>query len=164
MPLRPHPPAFCESAGKAGAGRGVDHSLRCLGPKQGWRSPALERVWPPAHRAEGVIGDSGVKRKMGQIRTVKWSRGCCGGRMAGAESGTRLEALTPPPRWLQQGPITNLCKGSSGAAPQAQQDGDPWVRLPCCHDNHGCSGPSKRCAESKTARSALAKVWASHSA
>lgn len=70
--------------------------------------------------------------------------------MAGPESETRLEALTPPPRWLQQGPIANLCKGSTGAAPQAQQDGDPWVRLPCCHDNHGCSGPSKRCAESKT--------------
>lgn len=60
---------------------------------------------------------------------------------------TDLEALSPPdgeglPSCLQQVPITNLCKGSSRAMPQVHQDWDPWVRLPCCHDNRGCSGPS----------------------
>lgn len=43
---------------------------------------------------------------------------------------TDLEALGPPdgeglPPCLQQGPVTDLCKGSSGAMPQAHQDWDP---------------------------------------
>lgn len=48
---------------------------------------------------------------------------------------TDLEALSPPdgeglPSCLQQVPITNLCKGSSRAMPQAHQDWDPWVSSP----------------------------------
>lgn len=66
---------------------------------------------------------------------------------------TDLEALGPQmargwlPSCLQQGPFTDLCKGSSRAMPQARQDWDPWVRLPCCHDNRGCSGPSHSLAK-----------------
>lgn len=127
LPLRSHPLAFCEAGGKGeldtvwtspwgawGQGRGVHWRLRS---KEGDRPDKSSKMEPTA---------------LGRVNGWRSPR------------VIDLEALGPPdgeglPSCLRQGPITNLCKGSSRATPQAQQDWDPWVRLPCCHDNHGCS-------------------------